>query len=353
MNRIGKILLFAILILFPLITASGEYRSARGEKKWKFPEDHGAHPDFRTEWWYFTGHLKGENSVYGFELTFFRFANNNRFAKESEWSARQYYLTHFTVTDEAKGKFYKYETLNRGTLGIAGSATDSLNVWSALYSARLDKNGNFIISASNPEINLRLTLIQTTDVVLNGNDGLSRKGPNNGEASYYYSVPRLEGKGSLEINKKNITIKKASVWMDREFFTIQESRNQGWDWFAIQLDNGSNLMLYRLRDNNGNKTRFSSGTYINKIGQKKILNPSDFRLIPLSYWKSRSTGIRYPVEWRIVVSDLNLDLKAKAVLNNQELVLEKLIKINYWEGRATVNGSDKGRAYIELVGYSK
>ena len=278
MNKTEQILVILFFLLFSVNTVMGEYRIADTRRNWSFPEDHGSHPDFKTEWWYFTGHLKSKSSVYGFELTFFRFANDGQFAKRSEWSADQLYLTHFTVTDEDEGKFYKYETVNRGALGIAGSATDTLHVWNGSYSVEIQK-GIFKISASSPHINLELRLKRSSEIVLNGNNGLSRKGPRKGEASYYYSIPRLEGEGSLEIKKRKIIIEDASVWMDREFFSIPESGNRGWDWFAIQLDDGSDLMLYSLRNKEGKKTEFSSGTFLDPKGKKKILNSSDFFIV--------------------------------------------------------------------------
>ncbi len=353
MSREKTFLILTILILTTSWVFAESYKMAEGERTWRFPEDHGAHSEFKNEWWYFTGHLEGENRTYGFELTFFRFSNDqwpdNR-NYDSEWFPEQIYLTHFTITDEYRHEFHKFEELNRGNMGLSGASSDTLHVWNGLYSASMS-DGNIKISAKNPDVELSLYLEPKTGVILNGENGYSKKGPGKGEASYYYSMPGLMGRGSLRIGKDETEIISASAWMDREFFSIPESENRGWDWFAIQFENRSTLMIYTLRKENGEKSPYSSGTYVDPEGNKRILKADDFILTPVTFWRSSATETNYPVGWKVEVPDLGIRIRVKATLNDQELVLEKFLKMNYWEGRAEVTGSHRGNAYVELVGY--
>lgn len=344
--------LFILLALTLSSSAlAGEFRKAVDIREWTFPCDHGAHKDFQTEWWYFTGHLESvENITYGFELTFFRFANSFPFKIDSAWEPSQVYLTHFAVTDESRDRFLMYELVNRDAFEIAGASEDTLDVWNGSYRAQL-VNGEIVILASNRETRLDLNLKISSDVVLNGENGLSRKGPGAGEASYYYSIHRLTGNGTLKIDGVEVEIESASVWMDREFFTIPETQNEGWGWFAIQFDDGSSLMIYNLRDEEGSKTEYSSGTYVSIDRHVRILNAEDFEIVPLDHWKSDRTGITYPVKWRLSIPSLDKELLATATMNDQELALTKFIDLNYWEGRSLVEGTHSGQAYIELVGY--
>lgn len=353
MSNKNAFLVLMILILTTVYAFAEGYEMATGERSWDFPRDHGAHLEFENEWWYFTGHLDAADRTYGFELTFFRFSNSEWpfiDSDGSEWFPEQIYLTHFTITDEGKGEFHKYEELNRGNMGLAGAGTETLEVWNGLYRAKMS-DGDIKISVKNPEAELSLTLRPRTGVILNGNNGYSKKGPGKGEASYYYSMPGLRGSGSLRIGKDSTEIISANVWMDREFFTIKESENRGWDWFAIQFEDDSTLMLYTLRKEDGRKSPYSSGTYVDPAGNKRIISADDFILTPVSYWESDTTGINYPVEWRVEIPVLGIRINVKATLNEQELVLEKFLKMNYWEGRAKATGTRRGNAYIELVGY--
>lgn len=350
MNRILVLLITFICILAPLAN-SKEFSRAIQPRDWSFPRDHGKHPDFKTEWWYFTGHLGAEDQTYGFELTIFRFANPLPEKIKSAWASDQIYLTHFTVTDGKKGKFYKYELANRDVFDLAGASTEKLKVWNGIYSVEQD-DGKLHIKAENSEVKLDLVLNFESEVVLNGKNGLSQKGKKHGDASYYYSIPRMEGTGNLKIKERSMEVKKASVWMDREFFTIPESsENSGWDWFAIQFDTGANLMVYRIRNKANEQTRFSSGTYVDEKGNQHILGIDDFNLTPIEFWKSPETEAEYPLKWDIVVPEFGIDIRIDPVMKNQELVLEEFLDINYWEGRCIVSGSHSGQAYMELVGY--
>ncbi len=342
--------LLIIVFFFTAFANAKEFRQAIGPYNWSFPRDHGAHPEFESEWWYFTGHLEAEKQTFGFELTIFRFANPFSKNLKSNWASDQVYLTHFTITDEKNEKFYKYELMNREVFNFAGASEEKLKVWNGDYLIE-QKGTELIIKAEISEAKLDLVLDFDVESVLNGKKGLSQKGKEQGNASYYYSIPRIIGNGQLQIKDKSYEINKASVWMDREFFTIPESENSGWDWFSIQFDDGETLMVYQIRNNDGKPTQFSSGTYINKNGKQYNLNNNDFRLTPLEFWKSLESKSNYPLRWSLTIPDHKIDVIVTPVMNNQELILEEFLNLNYWEGRCHVSGSKTGQAYMELVGY--
>ncbi|NIP31719.1 MAG: hypothetical protein GTO02_19735 [Candidatus Dadabacteria bacterium] len=348
----NKLLYIILIIIFSgnLYANESGFRKAIEPYDWSFPKDHGSHPDFLTEWWYFTGHLESDNQVFGFELTTFRFSNKLTHKFKSKWASDQIYLTHFTITDEKNNKFYKYELVNRNFFDFAGSSENGLNTWNGNYKMML--NGDkFKIIAKNEESELILDLTQESKIMLNGKSGLSQKGAKPGDASYYYSIPILKGSGKLKIQNDVFNIKHASVWMDREFFSIEESENSGWDWFSIQFDDGSVLMLYQIRDKEGKQTQFSSGTFLNTDGKQILLEHKDFELKRLDYWKSPKTNKKYPLKWRIIIPELNINITITPTMKNQELVLKELLDMTYWEGRCLVSGSHSGKAYMELVGY--
>ncbi|MGH7886012.1 MAG: lipocalin-like domain-containing protein, partial [Thermodesulfobacteriota bacterium] len=344
----SKIFLISIVLVFVFVSFahSKEFRQAIESYNWSFPRDHGKHPEFESEWWYFTGHLETGRQTFGFELTTFRFANPFPEDLKSSWASDQVYLTHFTITDEKENKFYKYELLNREVFDFAGASQEKLKVWNGDY--KVEQIGDkLIIKADNSEIELNLNLDFNSRIVLNGENGLSQKGQNPGDASYYYSIPRMIGSGNLKIKDKSFEINKASVWMDKEFFTIPESENSGWSWFSIQFDEGATLMVYQIRNKKGEPTQFSSGTYVDKTGKQHHLTNEDFNLTPLKFWKSPESKTKYPLKWNIKIPKHNINIVINPVINKQELVLEEFLNINYWEGRCLVSGSNNGQAYME------
>lgn len=337
-------------LFFGTLVNSKEFRQAIGPYDWSFPKDHGAHPEFESEWWYFTGHLETEEQTFGFELTTFRFANPFSEDLKSNWASDQIYLTHFTITDEKNEKFYKFELLNREVFDIAGASEEKLKVWNGDY--LIEQKGNeLLIESESSEAKLNLELDFSPKSILNGKNGLSQKGEKQGNASYYYSIAKMTGNGKLELKGKSYEINKALVWMDREFFTITESDNEGWDWFAVQFDDRATLMVYQIRNKEGIPTQFSSGTYVDKDGKQFALDKNDFELTPLYYWKSPESKANYPLEWNIKIPRFQINIDIAPVINNQELVLTEFLNLNYWEGRCIVSGSKAGQAYMELVGY--
>jgi predicted secreted hydrolase len=311
-----------------------------------FPRDNGSHPDAAIEWWYYTGHLKDAGGrEYGFQLTFFR--------------AREFHLAHFAWSDVARKEFRYEEKSHLGLPGIAGAEVGHLAVsnenWSAEESA--GSGGTHRLHAAGRGWELSLILRLAKPPVLNGAKGVSRKGPGANEYSRYVSVTRLEASGQMH-NGSVTSPLTGTAWYDHEWGPGGLPADvAGWDWFALQLDDGSDLMLYRMRDKAGRATPFSSGTFVARDGSARSVRWSDIAFSEQAAWKSPRTGARYPAKWRIGVRPLGLDVTISPLLPDQELVTEESTGVTYWEGTCRVDGSRQGhpvtgRAYAELTGYA-
>ncbi|RYX98499.1 carotenoid 1,2-hydratase, partial [bacterium] len=266
------------------------FSKADKPKTFIFPKDSGSHPDFQTEWWYYTGNLEDKNkNNYGYQLTFFRRAlNSEDIKRDSKWKTNQIYFAHFTVSDIKNNKFYYAEKYSREGNGLSGVNADPFNVWLEDWQAKEDKNGFVNIKADNSPVAIDLKVKSLKPVVLQGNQGLSNKSA--GNASYYYSLTRLDTQGSFYINNEKFDVKGLS-WLDREWSTSALSKDQsGWDWFSIQLDDQRELMLYQLRLKNGGIDSYSSGCIIDKNGKLTNLKKDDFKIEVLDYWKSPTTN---------------------------------------------------------------
>ena len=336
---------------------SGEFRRADAPRDLSFPEDHGSHPAFRTEWWYFTGNLFGaDERHFGFELTFFRVALSAApAARQSGWAANQVWMAHFAVTDTAARQFLAAERLTRGALGLAGATAAPFRVWVEDWSARGDitGRGDVRLSAATPEAGIDLALEGFDRIVLQGERGHDRKGPEPGNASYYYSAPRLAARGTVRIGGGAAQPVAGLAWMDREWGTSALSPGiEGWDWFALQLDDGRDLMFYRLRGADGGTSPFSGGTITSASGASRRLAAEDVELEVLDHWESEATGVTYPVAWRMRIPGEGLELELTPRLRDQEVRLS----VRYWEGAVAVagrgaGGSVGGHGYLELAGY--
>lgn len=318
--------------------------------EFKFPRDHGEHPDFKTEWWYYTGNLKGQDSddIFGFQLTFFRSGlSPKEKVRVSKWATNQTYLSHFTLSDISNKKFYYDERYGRKSIGLAGTQAEPFKVWIEDWYARKEKK-LIHLYAKNNNIMINLYLKETKPIVLNGNKGLSQKASKTGSASYYYSQTGLETTGEISVKGK-ITRVSGLSWFDREWSTsVLEKNQKGWDWFSIQLDDKREIMLYQLRLKSSGTDEQSSGTFIYKDGTYRHLNKKQFSINVLKYWTSPDTGIKYPSEWNIKIPPENIDINIYPYLKNQEL---KLL-FTYWEGAVKVSGNGlNGNGYVELTGY--
>ena len=317
-----------------------------------FPRDHGAHPRFKTEWWYLTGHLWSGQREFGYQVSLFRFGlRPGASTAEDSWRADQIYMAHFALTDLEAGVFHAAERLSRGAAGLAGAATEGLDVWVEDISMSL-REGVLRVRAADRGYLLDLELTPTRSPLLHGEHGLSRKSATAGNASYYYSMPRWSGAGLLRSPEGDFQVT-GDGWLDREWSSGSLSaEHSGWDWFALQLDDGSELMLYRLRYREGGADAFSQGTFIGPGGDPVILSAGEVRFGIKRRWESPVSRARYPVAWRIEIPTLELAVDLEALADDQELDLS----FRYWEGAARVSGRRQGnpvtgRAYLELTGY--
>ena len=330
------------------------YQRATPGYRYSFPRDHFEHPAFRTEWWYYTGNLRDSaGKRYGFELVFFRQGRRRGpAANPSAWRVDDLYLAHVAVTDIGGKRFYYHERLNRAGPGVAGASLARRRVWNGNWSAQWQAERQ-TLEATADEFRFRLDLRSAKAPVIHGLNGISRKGEAAGEASYYVSLTRLNVSGELWLNgaKHDVT---GTSWMDHEWFTNQLAKDQvGWDWFSVQLDNQTELMLFQLRRRDGSIDPYSAGTYIDAQGHTRHLARDEFTLTPLAYWKSARTGASYPVRWQIRVPSLGLSLDAAAAMDAQELATGDQTGPAYWEGSVTYTGSATGAGYLEMTGYDK
>ena len=323
------------------------YARATAPRTFSFPEDDGPHPEFRTEWWYYTGNLDGEHGErFGFQLTFFRNAvAPSMEPRTSQWATRQVYMAHFALTDAGARRFHDTERFARAAAGLAGADSAPFHVWVENW----DVHGTapFRLHADDGAAVLDLTLEPGKPPVLQGDRGLSQKGPEPGNASYYYSRTRMPASGTVTSAGRTFEVS-GSAWMDREWSTSALGPDlAGWDWFALQLADGRDLMVYRLRRKDGTADRFSHGTLVAPDGTSRGLTPAEFTLEPQGGWISPRSGARYPAAWRVRVPADGLDLTVTPVLADQELSAS----VVYWEGAVDVTGSANGRGYLEMTGY--
>ena len=332
------------------------YARVLTSRPFEFPQDHGSHPEFRSEWWYFTGNLAGpDERRFGFELTFFRFALAPQQPKRaSAWGTNQAWMAHLSLTDAQANRFIAAERFSREALGLAGSESEPFSLWLEDWSV-VSQGPDFFplrLTAETEDGKLGLTLTTQQEPVSHGEDGLNRKGPEPGNASHYYSFTRLHATGDIRVGQRQTRVS-GLAWMDREWGTSALSRSlEGWDWFALQLSDGRDLMYYRLRSAQGGSSPYSGGSLIEADGHRRAYGPEDVSLSILEHWQSPASGARYPVSWELTVPDEELSLEIRPLIPGQELNLS----VRYWEGAVLVTGTGQsrgltGRGYLELTGY--
>lgn len=343
--------------------SSHQFSPAIAGYEFRFPRDHGAHPTYRTEWWYYTGHVAtADGRRFGYELTFFRRAMSPDEVKTlpSQWSITQLYLAHFAVTDVSRQRFHFSEKVSRAGLGKAGAADAQLEVWIDDWHARGSSQGAqaHTVAARDDGYALSLTLEPTKPVVIHGEHGISRKGTGEGQASHYYSLTRLTTTGRLTIGKESFDVTGTS-WMDHEFGSADlDTDLVGWDWFSIQLADQSELMLYGLRRRDGSSASVSSGTVVFPDGRIQPLDLAEFTIQVTGFWTSPTSRTVYPHQWSIKVPSLDLMLIVTPLMADQELRTSRSTQVTYWEGAVAVSGRMRGRAvtghgYVELTGYDQ
>ena len=321
-------------------------------RKFNFPADHVAHEEYATEWWYFTGNLQDiSGRPFGYQLTIFRIGlEPGKPVEDSKWRAHQVYMGHLAISDIQSGQHESAEIFSRAALGLAGSSSNPIRIWLGPWSIQSESADLFPLNlaAQSEDLAINLQITQgDKPVILQGNQGLSQKGAEPGNASYYYSYTRLPTSGKLSINKKSFQVS-GNSWFDREWSSSALADDQqGWDWFALQLDDGRDLMFYRMRDKQGKAQQFSRGVLVDVDGQSISLSLANTRLVTKQTWQSPQ-GDFYPLKWKLQVKELGLDLDIEAVFEDQLMQHT----VTYWEGAVTVTGSHSGRGYMELSGYA-
>lgn len=338
------------------------FTRAEGPRPLVFPADHGPHLDFQTEWWYYTGNLTAATGEqFGYQLTFFRraiAAPADRAARSSAWGADQVYMAHFALTDVAGRAHHSFERFSRGAAGLAGAQAEPFRVWLEDWEVAGPAIGQVRLRAAVTEgdrdLRLDLTLRDLKGPILQGDRGYSRKGPEPGNASYYYSLSRVATEGTVTARGQTRPVAGLS-WMDHEFSTSALGPElAGWDWFSLQLDDGSEVMLYALRRTDGSRDPFSSGTLIAADSATQTLGPADFEIAAVGEWRSPRTGGVYPAGWTLTVPAAGLRLTVSPRLADQEM----RTSLPYWEGAVTVAGTRggetvRGQGYVELTGYAQ
>jgi predicted secreted hydrolase len=370
--------------LFLSLTVNGQenikntFKRAAPGYSWTFPRDHGAHPDYQTEWWYVTGHLQdGNGRKFGFQWTVFRRAlrpssveqelEQNAEKKKSAWRTDQIYLGHIAISDLTDQKFYYGESAQRGILGLAGASTETLQVSLPHFHAQMTPENRLILKGSQqekePAFNFQLELKVPSDPVLHGQNGFSQKSPLSSATpglpygSQYYSYTHLPTQGVLEIAGKKYTVY-GQAWMDHEFSSSTLTSSQmGWDWLSLPLKEKSALMLFRVRDARGPQYDFYSGSFIDASGALYPIKSSDIEWIPQKTWRSPHSGANYPIEWTLKIPVHHLEVKLKAHFPDQEFLAKKSGQVIYWEGsmQAEVKHQDQKystEAYLEMTGYA-
>jgi predicted secreted hydrolase len=370
MFRINKLLLHVTLLFF--LTAwpvtgeeTGNYLSVTGPCNLEFPKDHGAHPGYRTEWWYYTGNLKSANGdPYGFQLTFFRSQISPPGADQkwprhpSAWRTRQVYLAHAAVSDIAGQRHLQAEDVSRAALGMAGVkiAGENTLVFLKNWSAQIGPDSH-VLKVNTADFSYALNFKPAKPPVLHGDKGYSLKGSTPERASCYYSFTRLEGQGRITLGGNTASVS-GSAWMDHEFSTAPlEPDLTGWDWFSLQFSDQTEIMIFLLRQAGGGLHPASSGTFVDPTGRARHLAESDFKVTVLDTWKSRQSKARYPSRWRLQIAPLSIDVTITSNLPDQEMRTPGSTGVTYWEGSVAIDGTKNkhpvnGEGYVELTGYT-
>lgn len=330
-------------------------------REFAFPQDHGPHPGYRSEWWYFTGNLEAlSGERFGYQFTIFR----NRLtppdtleeAHVSDWATDQLYLGHFAVADLQSEEHVAFERLSRGAVGLAGAEASPFRVWLEDWSVEStgEETMPVRIRANDQGAAVNLTVTPLKPEVLQGEEGYDRKGPEPGDASYYISFTRLATEGTVTIGEETFEVEGLS-WMDHEWSTSALAEEQvGWDWFSLQLSNETDLMYYQLREEDGDVSPFTTGSVVAPDGASRTLSREEVGLEVLEEWTSPESGGTYPIEWRLQVPSEELDLTISAAFPDQEMN----VSIRYWEGAVSLEGTHRGEAvtgegYVEMTGYAE
>jgi predicted secreted hydrolase len=345
----------ALIVAAGATAAAEDWALALPGWKYEFPRDHFSHPDFKTEWWYFTGNVSTKDGrELGYQLTFFRQGVSRQSNTTSRFATADIKLAHFAVSDLSSKKFHHGQKISRGAFAEAGFDKGNCLAWIDDWSVCMVDGSSFRLRASYKSTSIDLLLTPRKPPVLHGAEGISQKSAGEGRASHYYSLTRLETSGTMMTEGQSFAVQGWS-WFDQEWATNQLTEGQvGWDWFSFQFDDGSELMMFQIRLKDGGRDPYSHGTFVHADGSLTAVKNEDFTLEPNRTWKSDQTPGVYPVEWSIRVPKLDLNMEVKARMDAQELVH---FPISYWEGSISTIGERKGvpisgRGYLEMTGYA-
>ena len=360
-SKIALAVAYLMACVFALEPALAQFRSAAPGYRYEFPRDFFNHPDFQTEWWYYTGNLNAEDGhAYGFELTFFRVGVNRAKTAPSDWAVNDIYMAHLALSDIGTQRFYHRERLNRAGAGIAGINADDGRIWNGNWQVVIRGDGGAQrLDAVSDAFSLHFDLASQKPPVIHGIDGVSQKAAGAGHASHYISLTRLGVTGTINVGNASANVT-GLAWMDHEFFTEQLSGNQvGWDWLSVQFEDDTELMLYCIRRSDGSVDPFSSGTYVDARGKPMHLALGDFDFVAAGEaWTSSESKAKYPIQWKVIVRPLKLSFEVATPLKSQEIFSGSPIIPSYWEGAVRISGDRdgvlvKGVGYLELTGYDK
>jgi predicted secreted hydrolase len=374
MKQLSKLMGFVLLCLLLIMTAPNrhvfaddalDYLSVTGPCNLVFPEDHGLHAGYRTEWWYYTGNLQSDSGKqYGFQLTFFRNqisapgAENKWPEPHSAWRTQQVFAGHAAISDIVRQRHVQSELIARGSLGIAGVSQhdNQTTIFIKKWSTRISADRHFLKAVAD-DFSFELSLHPAKPPVLHGQGGYSLKGLTPERASCYYSQTRLRSEGALTLKGVRIPVQGMS-WMDHEFSSAPlESDIVGWDWFSLQLSDNTEIMVYLLRKPSGEPHQASSGTFIEPSGRSRHLTRDEITVEVLDRWKSPKSPAVYPARWRLIIFPLAIDLTIAPKLADQEMQTQASTGVTYWEGSVAASGSVaeqpvKAEGFVELTGYA-
>ncbi len=339
------------------IDGTPEFARVTQPRPFTFPADHGPHPEYQTEWWYYTGNLQTQTGRrFAYQLTFFRRALPPRPPERPvAMAADQIYFAHFAITD-VEGRSHRFvERFSRDAAGLAGAQPEPFRVWLEQWSVEaLDDRGDRVrLIAESAEVgSVVLELTAMKPIVAHGDDGLSPKSEEVGNASYYLSFTRMRTNGEIQVNGESFRVEGES-WFDHEWSTSALGPEAvGWDWFSLQLSDGRELMIFQIRRRDGTVESVSGGTLVELDGRLVPLRADDIDLRVLDTWSSPESGAVYPSGWRIEVPSADLSLTVEPLISDQEMRLF----FTYWEGAVQVTGESDGApvagfGFVELTGY--
>jgi predicted secreted hydrolase len=349
----STLLASALLTAALCMTATAEnYAQVLPGHPLSFPQDLGSHPQFRTEWWYVTGWLTTpEGEPLGFQITFFRTKPDIAAENPSAFAPRQLMVAHCALSDPKRGRLWQDQRIRRVGMGLAGAAEGNTAVWIERWSLKKTDSG-YAAKIDAEDFAFDLALSETQAVLINGDAGVSRKGPKVESASYYYSLPHLQVSGTISRNGTATRVT-GEAWFDHEWSSeYLDPQASGWDWIGLNLGDGAALMAFRIRGRDGGQY-WAGGTYRGADGEVQILQPRDLEFLEIRRWVSPRTGISYPVEWRVHAASREFTLKP--LLDDQENDTRLSTGAIYWEGAVRAYQQDKlaGRGYLELTGYGE